>query len=71
MDFLIGRNLTKNVIISLEIGVPIIKDYPVYDFKNGHAAQCKILIAMAPCSTMPDQVRRCIFGMYASSHRFE
>ena len=34
MDFLIGRNLTKNVIISLEIGVPIIKDYPVYDFKT-------------------------------------
>jgi hypothetical protein len=34
MDFLVGRNLTKNVIISLEIGVPIIKDYPVYDFKT-------------------------------------
>lgn len=33
MDFLFGRDLTKNLTISLELGVPIIKDYPVYDFK--------------------------------------
>jgi hypothetical protein len=33
-DFAIGRNLNDNVLLSLEIGVPIIKDYPVYDFKT-------------------------------------
>jgi hypothetical protein len=33
MDFLIGRDLTKAITVSLEIGVPIIRDYPVYDFK--------------------------------------
>ena len=33
MDFLIGRDLTKAITVSLEIGVPMIKDYPVYDFK--------------------------------------
>ena len=33
MDFMIGRDLTKTVTMSLEIGVPLIKDYPVYDFK--------------------------------------
>jgi hypothetical protein len=33
-DFLIGRTLNKNVVISAEFGVPIIKDYPVYNFKT-------------------------------------
>jgi hypothetical protein len=33
MDFLIGRDLTKTITVSLEIGVPLIRDYPVYDFK--------------------------------------
>jgi hypothetical protein len=33
MDFMIGRNLTKTITMSLEIGVPLIRDYPVYDFK--------------------------------------
>ena len=29
-----GRKLTDNTTVSLEIGVPIIKDYPVYNFKT-------------------------------------
>ena len=33
MDFLVGRDLTKTITMSIEIGVPLIKDYPVYDFK--------------------------------------
>jgi hypothetical protein len=33
-DFQIGRKLTSNLTVSLEVGVPIIKDYPVYDFKT-------------------------------------
>jgi len=33
MDFLVGRDLTKTITLSLEIGVPLIRDYPVYDFK--------------------------------------
>src|SRR5215467_3271638 len=28
------RSLTKNFTVSVEFGVPIIKDYPVYDFKT-------------------------------------
>ena len=34
MDVLVGRDLTKAITMSLEIGVPMIKDYPVYDFKT-------------------------------------
>ena len=34
LDFLVGRSITKDVTLSLEIGVPLIKDYPVYDFKT-------------------------------------
>ncbi|MGO8920179.1 MAG: hypothetical protein ACLQJR_30135 [Stellaceae bacterium] len=34
IDFLVGRKLTPNLVLSLEVGVPIIKDYPVYDFKT-------------------------------------
>ena len=30
----IGRKITDNLALSLEVGVPIIKDYPVYDFKT-------------------------------------
>jgi hypothetical protein len=33
LDARIGRNLTDHIALSLEIGVPIIKDYPVYNFK--------------------------------------
>jgi hypothetical protein len=32
-DVRIGRKLSDNTALSLEVGVPIIKDYPVYDFK--------------------------------------
>ena len=33
-DDAIGRDVTDNLVISLEISVPIIKDYPVYNFKT-------------------------------------
>ena len=33
-DARIGRKLTDNLAMSLEVGVPIIKEYPVYDFKT-------------------------------------
>ena len=32
-DARVGRNLTDHVALSFEVGVPIIKDYPVYNFK--------------------------------------
>jgi len=32
-DARVGRNLTDHLALSLEVGVPIIKDYPVYNFK--------------------------------------
>ena len=32
-DAWIGRKVTENLIITLEVGVPIIKDYPVYNYK--------------------------------------
>ena len=31
-DARIGRNFSNNLSVSLEVGVPIIKQYPVYDF---------------------------------------
>jgi hypothetical protein len=34
MDFMFGRDLNKTTTVSLEISVPIIKDYPVYDIKT-------------------------------------
>ncbi len=34
MDLMVGRTVMKNTTVSLEIGVPIINDYPVYDFKT-------------------------------------
>ncbi|MDR3467044.1 MAG: transporter [Xanthobacteraceae bacterium] len=33
-DFQLGRKLADNLTVSLELSVPIIKDYPVYDFKT-------------------------------------
>jgi hypothetical protein len=33
-DFRFGKKFTDNIALSLEFGVPIIKDYPVYDFKT-------------------------------------
>jgi hypothetical protein len=33
-DVRFGRKLSDNIALSLEIGVPIIKNYPVYDFKT-------------------------------------
>jgi hypothetical protein len=33
-DVRIGRKLSDNAALSVEVGVPIIKDYPVYDFKT-------------------------------------
>ena len=32
-DARVGRALTDRISLSLEVGVPIIKDYPVYNFK--------------------------------------
>lgn len=32
-DARLGRNLTDHMALSLEVGIPIIKDYPVYNFK--------------------------------------
>jgi hypothetical protein len=34
IDVRLGRKLTDDIALSLEVGVPIIKDYPVYDFKT-------------------------------------
>ena len=33
-DVSVGRKLSDNITLSLELGVPIIKDYPLYDFKT-------------------------------------
>jgi hypothetical protein len=33
-DARVGRKFSENTTLSLEVGVPIIKDYPVYDFKS-------------------------------------
>jgi hypothetical protein len=33
-DFRFGKKFTDNFALSLEIGVPIIREYPVYDFKS-------------------------------------
>ena len=34
VDFMVGRNITKTVTLSLEVSVPVIKDYPVYNFRT-------------------------------------
>jgi hypothetical protein len=33
-DVRVGKKLSDTIALSLEVGVPIIKDYPVYDFKT-------------------------------------
>jgi Putative MetA-pathway of phenol degradation len=33
-DFRFGKKFTENIALSLEVGVPIIRDYPVYNFKT-------------------------------------
>jgi len=33
-DARIGRKMTDDLVLSLEVGLPIIKDYPVYNFKT-------------------------------------
>jgi len=33
-DARVARNLTDQIAVSLEVGIPIIKDYPVYNFKG-------------------------------------
>jgi hypothetical protein len=33
-DFLIGRTVSPGVVMSLELGLPIVKDYPVYNYKT-------------------------------------
>ena len=33
-DVRVGRKLSDNIALSLEIGVPIIRDYPVYNLKT-------------------------------------
>ncbi len=40
-DARVGHNLTDQIALSLEIGVPIIRDYPVYNFK----AQVRLNVA--------------------------
>ena len=40
-DARVGRDLNDHISLSLEIGVPIIKDYPVYNFK----AQVRLNVA--------------------------
>ena len=34
VDFMVGRNVTKTVDLSLEVSVPVIKNYPVYNFRT-------------------------------------
>jgi hypothetical protein len=34
VDFMVGRTLTRDITLSLEVSIPVIKDYPVYDFKT-------------------------------------
>ena len=31
---MVGRNVLKDVTLSLEVSVPVIKDYPVYNFRT-------------------------------------
>ena len=33
-DIRVGKKFTENFSLSLEVGVPVIRDYPVYDFKT-------------------------------------
>jgi hypothetical protein len=38
----IGRKVTDDLVIALEVAAPIIKDYPVYNFK----AELKIVVKL-------------------------
>jgi hypothetical protein len=33
-DFRFGKKFTENIALSLAFGAPIVRDYPVYDFKT-------------------------------------
>ena len=33
-DFMVGRNVTKDTTVSLEVSAPMVNQYPVYDFKT-------------------------------------
>lgn len=35
LDAAVGRKLAESLTLTLEVGVPLIKDYPVYNFKSG------------------------------------
>jgi hypothetical protein len=32
-NFMVGKMVTRSIVASLEMGVPIVNDYQVYDFK--------------------------------------
>jgi hypothetical protein len=32
-NFMVGKLLTRSIVASIEVGVPIVHDYEVYDFK--------------------------------------
>jgi len=34
LDVMVGRDITKTLTLSLEVAVPVVRDYPVYDFKT-------------------------------------
>jgi hypothetical protein len=46
-DWAIGRKVTDDLVISLEVAAPIIKDYPVYNFK----AELKIVVKLRSLRT--------------------
>jgi hypothetical protein len=33
-DFMVGRDIGKDITMSLEVSVPVVNQYPVYDFKT-------------------------------------
>ena len=33
-NFMVGKLLTRSIVASLEMGIPIVKDYEVYDVKT-------------------------------------
>ena len=34
LDLMVGRNVTKDTTLSLEVSAPMVNQYPVYDFKT-------------------------------------
>ena len=44
VDLMVGRDVLQDVTLSLELSVPVIKDYPVYNFRTGRclAFRCQI-----------------------------